>query len=88
MIAWAWDGREEPPEVSAASLIASAEWVDDYAKPMAERVYGDAALPQVERNAAVLARYIVKQGFRTINLRHLSALRTRAACPASEAARY
>jgi len=71
LIAWAWNGRDEPHEVSATSLIAAAEWVDDYAKPMAERVYGDAALPQVERNAAVLARYIVKQGFRTINLRDL-----------------
>ena len=71
LIAWAWDGKDEPREVSADSLFAAAEWVDDYAKPMAERVYGDAALPRVERNAAVLARYIVKQGFRSINLRTL-----------------
>ncbi|RIV83369.1 DUF3987 domain-containing protein [Aurantiacibacter zhengii] len=71
LIAWAWNGSAEPREVSATSLIAAAEWVDDYAKPMAERVYGDAALPKVERNASVLARYIVKQGFDRINLRAL-----------------
>lgn len=71
LVAWAWNGETEPSEVSATSLIAAAAFVDDYAKPMAERVYGDASLPKVERNAAVLARYIVKQGFRSINLRTL-----------------
>ncbi|GAA5049725.1 hypothetical protein GCM10023208_08140 [Erythrobacter westpacificensis] len=71
LMAWAWDGDAEPREVSAESLIAAAEWVDDYAKPMSERVYGDAALPKVERNASILARYIVKRGFDRINLRTL-----------------
>ena len=71
LMAWSWDGDAEPREVSATSLIAAAEWVDDYAKPMAERVYGDAALPKVERNASILARYIVKKGFDRINLRDL-----------------
>jgi len=71
LVRWAFEGGAEPGEVSADSLIAAAGFVDDYAKPMAERVYGDAALPQVERLAAVLARYIVRQGFRTINKREL-----------------
>mgnify|MGYP001281818432 CR=1 FL=1 len=70
-VRWAWAGGAEPSEISADSLIAAAEFVDDYAKPMAERVYGDAALPVVERNAAVLARYIRREGFRTINKRTL-----------------
>lgn len=70
-IAWAFSDMPEPSEVSAYSLVAAAQFVDDYAKPMAERVYGDAALPSVERHAALLARYIRKQGFRSINLREL-----------------
>lgn len=69
--AWAFRGGPEPTEVSAGSLIAAAAWVDDYAKPMAERVYGDAALPEVERNAATLARHIRKAGLRRINKRDL-----------------
>lgn len=69
--AWAIGGGQEPSEISADSLIAAATWVDDYAKPMAERVYGDAALPEVERNAATLARYIRKAGLRQINKRDL-----------------
>ena len=68
---WAFEGGPEPVEVSAESLIAAAAFVDDYAKPMAERVYGDAALPKVERLAAVLARYIVKADLRRINKREL-----------------
>jgi hypothetical protein len=70
-IHWTWDGGTEPREVSATSLVAAAEWVDAYAKPMAERVYGDAGLPDAERLAAVLARYIVKTGLAKINLRDL-----------------
>lgn len=69
--AWAYSGGDEPAEVSARSLVAACAWVDDYGKPMALRVYGDAALPKVERDAAVLGRYIVKLGERTINKRAL-----------------
>ena len=45
--------------------------MDDYAKPMAERVYGDAALPVAERHAAVLARYIRRARLTSINKREL-----------------
>lgn len=71
LVRWAFEGGDEPRQVSLDSLVAAAGFVDDYAKPMAQRVYGDAALPAVERNAAVLARYIRKMGLRTINKREL-----------------
>ena len=71
LIAWAFGDGPEPRSVSERSVAAAATFVDDYAKPMAERVYGDAALPAVERHAALLARYIRKNGFRQINLREL-----------------
>lgn len=35
------------------------------------RLFGDAALPPVERNAATLARYIVKEGLQRINAREI-----------------
>jgi len=57
---WADGGGAEPQTVSHWSLAAALELADEYIKPMALRVYGDAALPPVERNAATLARYIVK----------------------------
>ncbi len=70
-IAWAAGNDAEPRQVGVQSLVAAAQFVDDYAKPMAERVYGDAALPRVERDAALLGRYIVKQEMHSLNLRAL-----------------
>lgn len=69
--AWAASGGPEPCVITVASLSSATQWVDGYAKPMAERVYGDAVLPAVERNAAVLARYIRKNRLTSINKRDL-----------------
>lgn len=57
---WAQAGGVEPSAVSPWSVAAALELADSYIKPMALRVYGDAALPAVERNAATVARYILK----------------------------
>lgn len=64
---WAQAGGEEPREVSHWSLASALELADGYIKPMALRVYGDAALPPVERNAATLARYILKHRPNRVN---------------------
>jgi len=43
----------------------------DYFLPMAERVYGDAAANEPERNAATLARWIVAERPAEVHVRHL-----------------
>lgn len=86
--AWAWHGGPEPREVSLSTVAAAAEWVDDYAKPMAARVYGDASLPLADRNAATLARYIVKTGMRTINKRELKRSPHKSALPGLRDAKH
>jgi hypothetical protein len=68
---WAFTGGAEPVEVSARSISAAIRWVEDYAKPMAQRVYGDATVSEVDRNASLLARYIVRLGQDTLNMREL-----------------
>lgn len=68
---WAFGGGAEPREVSKRSVAAAITWVEDYAKPMAARVYGDAAVPEVDRNAALLARYVRRTGLDRLNLREL-----------------
>lgn len=68
---WAFDGGPEPDRVSQRSVAAAITWVEDYAKPMAARVYGDAAVPEVDRNAALLARYVRRAGLDRLNLREL-----------------
>ncbi len=71
MLGWAWRGGTEPKCVSKQTLVHALDFVDEYVKPMALRVFGDAALPPVDRNAAVLARYIRKAKLSRINAREL-----------------
>ncbi|WP_245228703.1 DUF3987 domain-containing protein [Pontixanthobacter sp. CEM42] len=78
---WALGQGNEPKEISAKSIEAAAAWIDDFAKPMAARVYGDASLPKSERDAAILARYIRKQRFKTINARDLKRSPHKSALP-------
>ena len=71
LIEAAVSGSPEPKEISARTLAAVCEFVDNYAKPSALRVFGDAALPVVERHAATLARYIRRRKMTQINAREL-----------------
>jgi len=56
-----------PPAISNAAVGAVCEMVNTYFKPMAERAFGDAALPPEARHAAALARHIQKVKASTIN---------------------
>lgn len=69
--AWAYRGGAEPQSISVKTIAAVAEFIDEYAKPMALRVFGDAVLPPVERNAATLARLIIRQKLKRVNARDL-----------------
>ena len=68
---WAWEGGSEPAEISEQAVRASCRLVEEYFIPMAERVYGDAAIPVQERNAMILARYLKQQKLREFNARTL-----------------
>jgi hypothetical protein len=92
---WAYEGGPEPTSISAKTIASVAEFVDEYAKPTALRVFGDAALPPVERNAATLARLILKNKLSRVNARdlkrtpykqHLATMRE--AEPLNEALKY
>lgn len=69
LLHWADEGGDEPKEVSARTLLLAADFVEEYAKPMALRVYGDAAVPVCERDAAVIAKHIVNAKLRKFNAR-------------------
>jgi hypothetical protein len=56
------DGYSAPPSViKEDSLLAAAKFVIEYAMPMAERTYGDAACTNLDRDTATLARWIAKE---------------------------
>ena len=69
MLWWcAQDGMEPPPTViSARAFAAAAVLLVDYFIEMAERVYGDVAVPEVDRLAARLARWIMEKQPKIIN---------------------
>jgi len=68
---WAADGGEPPSHVSARATAAAAGLVTDYFLPMARRAYGDAALPDDERGARTITRWILAKGIRRFNASEL-----------------
>lgn len=53
-------GLTAPPEqISDCTVQQACDLVTDYFMPMAARVYGDAAVPDIERNAATLAKWLM-----------------------------
>ena len=60
-----------PVTISEAAFAAAVHLVADHLMPMAERVYGDAAVRPEDRNAATLARWIVKERAQEVHVRRL-----------------
>jgi hypothetical protein len=66
------DGASPPPtRISPRAFIAAAELIGDYCMAMAERVYGDITTRTRDRNAAILARWILKRRPKEVHIRHL-----------------
>ncbi len=63
LVRWAVseDGTPEPTIVSRRSIGEALDMIEGYFKPMCRRVYGEAALPRSERDAATLGRDILKR---------------------------
>ncbi len=71
---WCVGGSGDPPaDVSEADVLRAVAFLNDYAVPMARRAFGEAALPQAERDARRLARWILRQNPRpaTLNAKEL-----------------
>jgi len=59
---WVGDRHNAPPpaQITPTGFQAATRLVEHYLMPMAERVYGDAGTNKDERDAATLARWIIK----------------------------
>jgi uncharacterized protein DUF3987 len=76
VLEWLWccgkaDMPLPPDSISKEAFTAAATLVSEYFMPMAERVFGDAGATDVERNAATLARWIIKERPRDVHVREL-----------------
>ena len=50
-----------PVEISANSAAGAITLLAEYVQPMARRIYGEATLPKVERDATALARHLMSK---------------------------
>jgi hypothetical protein len=55
------DGTPPPQAVGADATARALGFLHEYAIPMARRVFGEAALPEAERDARRLARWLLRQ---------------------------
>ncbi len=63
------DPFNEPMEIGGAAVATACEMMRTYFLPMAERVFGDAAIPLAETNATILARYLKQERKGVVNAR-------------------
>ena len=67
---WCGDpSGKEPDQISVNAVNAAAAMMDSYFIPMAEKVYGDAAIPAVDREAMVLIKHLRKCDLSSFNAR-------------------
>jgi hypothetical protein len=76
VLEWLWccakaDMSLPPDSISKEAFAAAATLVGEYFMPMAERVFGDAGATDVERDAATLAQWIVKERPNDVHVRTL-----------------
>jgi hypothetical protein len=68
---WSETEQPEPKTIGTEATGYAAHLIDEYFKPMALRVYGDAALPIAEHPAAGVARRIIKGKLTVVNAREI-----------------
>ena len=76
LLAWAWDdgNTPEPERVSLQSVRKALLLIDGWVRPNLERVFSEASLPQVQRDALTICRWLLKTRPQMINSRELRRL--------------
>lgn len=70
--AYSESDTKEPETISLAAIAAAAHLIEAYFKPMAERVFLEAVIPEEERLATALANHIIKTKAKIINVRDIT----------------
>lgn len=67
------DPADLPEAIGDDALLRAVIFLVDYAVPMARRTFGEAALPQAERDARQLTRWLLRRGPQppTVNVREM-----------------
>lgn len=64
--------QPEPGMIAERHILSAIGLLDGYYLPMAQRCFGDASLPQDQRDAVMVARWIIKEKLEMINAYALS----------------
>jgi hypothetical protein len=86
-LGWCEHSRGDPPAVvSETDMLRALTFLADYAVPMARRCFGEAALPEVERDAKRLARWLLRRQLlpSTLNVRELRRMQDGPGIPTPE----
>lgn len=86
-LGWCEHGRGDPPgEVREADMLRTLAFLSDYAVPMARRCFGEAALPEAERDARRLARWVLRRQPipETLNVQELRRMQDGPGIPTAE----
>ncbi|WP_158266863.1 DUF3987 domain-containing protein [Alsobacter soli] len=79
LLEWsATPGKPEPATISAASMAAAIGVMDAYFIPSARRVFGESAVPETDRKAMALIRWLQETGAKRFKAREA---RRKAGCP-------
>jgi hypothetical protein len=72
-LVWAWRGSNtaEPERISVASVRNVLRLVDEWVRPNLDRVFAEASLPQPQRDAATIGKWLLKYPQEKINARDL-----------------
>ena len=84
---WAATGAGDPPaEIGTRNILRAVTFLENYAVPMARRCFGEAALPEAERDARKLLRWLRRcNPFpATLNARELRRMKDGPGIPNSE----
>jgi hypothetical protein len=73
LMGWAWrqSNTPEPEWISQQSVLDAMRLIDDWVRPNLERVFAEASLPQAQRDAMTIARWLLKTKPEMINARDL-----------------
>ncbi|HRN87910.1 MAG TPA: DUF3987 domain-containing protein [Hyphomicrobium sp.] len=72
-LAWAWSRSNgpEPEKIGIRSVLNALRIIDNWVRPTLDRVFAEASLPQAQRDAMIVGRWLLKSKPESVNARKL-----------------
>ena len=72
-LAWAWSrtNEPEPEKIGMQSVLNAIRIIDEWMRSTLDRVFAEATLPQVQRDAMIVGRWLLRNKAEFVNAREL-----------------